>query len=62
MGPAKWEQCRENATHMVTFIQEGKEQTMPACPTCIVEATTHKIKVVSSKTITQDRQEKADKP
>ena len=38
LGPVKWEQCRETATVMLTVVQDGETQTMPAGPVCWEEA------------------------
>lgn len=46
-GPVKWEQCRENATVMVTIKQGAEDvKTLPACDHCLRECqTTTGIKV-----------------
>ena len=45
-GPVKWAQCKEHAVFMLEFIQEKKEERMPACMTCLNEALhTNSIKI-----------------
>ena len=36
-GPVRWIDCKNEATVMLTVIQEGNETEMPACNTCWAE-------------------------
>jgi hypothetical protein len=47
-GPVRWEQCNENATVMLTVVQDGKKETLPACPTCWNECIENKMKIIAA--------------
>lgn len=38
LGPVTWHQCTNEGITMLTVLQEGEEQTLPACQTCWQEA------------------------
>lgn len=55
-GPARWEQCRETATVMLTMIQDGntEQQRLPACGMCWAEAArTHEIHIQTAEPIVE---------
>ena len=45
-GPVTWEQCKSRATVNLTVKQEGKVQTLPACPKCWQEVIDNNIKII----------------
>jgi len=47
LGPVQWEQCSYDATIILTVVQDGKTQTMPACGKCWKEAVENKIEIKS---------------
>ena len=34
LGPVRWEQCKSKATVKLTFLEDGKYKTLPACNEC----------------------------
>ena len=54
-GPVKWEQCENDATVMLTVIQDGKQTVQPACQECWQEGSDNeKIKVMKVELIADD--------
>jgi len=51
LGPVKWEQCKENATVMITIEQDGKVSDFPACNTCGEEGRQKGLKQIAAKPI-----------
>ena len=37
LGPVRWEACREKPIVLLTFKQDGKTDTLPACSKCWAE-------------------------
>ena len=46
-GPVKWEQCKNDATVIITVVQDGEKQTLPGCGECWQEAIDNKITILS---------------
>ena len=46
LGPVVWEQCKNDATVMIKVEQDGKVETLPACPICWNEAIDTGIKIL----------------
>lgn len=49
LGPVTWEQCKNNATVTLRFVQDKKEQTLPACKACWNECLENKLKILEAK-------------
>lgn len=45
LGPVKWEQCKEDAIVMLTVVQDGKTEKLPACKTCWKECIEKNIRI-----------------
>ena len=46
LGPAKWEQCKNESSVMLTFEDEGKIKILPACSECWKECIQNKVKIL----------------
>lgn len=52
LGPAKWEQCSNEAIVNLEVKQDGKLENLPGCQTCWNEAKERGIEIISAKPIT----------
>jgi hypothetical protein len=52
-GPVTWEQCTREAVVMLTIIQKGKEETLPACVICWAECLNNGIEIVKAYPISE---------
>ena len=48
-GRPKWVHCEKDAEVMLTFIQEGKKQSMPACGECVERAREYGLTIIDSR-------------
>jgi protein-arginine kinase activator protein McsA len=46
LGIVKWEQCKEEATVLITFIEKDETKTLPGCQTCWKECIENKYSIV----------------
>lgn len=54
LGPVKWEQCTNEATVNITFVQDGKEHTLPGCLECWQECIENKLDIKSVNPIIEE--------
>ncbi len=47
LGPLNWEQCKNEATNLITVKQKEGISTQPACDSCLEETKNWPIEVLS---------------
>jgi hypothetical protein len=47
LGPVKWEQCKEEATVLITFSNNAGTHVLPGCAKCWAECIENKLNIVS---------------
>jgi len=55
LGPRKWEQCENTGIVLLTVVQEGKEETLPACSKCWQDVIDSGIEIVKAEPIKEQK-------
>lgn len=58
-GPPVWEQCENEGVVMLTVLQDGEKETLPACNECWQECIDRGVKIEKVAPIVKSKEEKA---